>query len=113
MPTLRKIIRDDWTTGFDWAKPLLDALDTISLRFGFRDFIAANERGGREAVLHIIEFAIGELERPDLSPLRPMAGRSTPAGALGITSYLENEGRGSRPGKAGERRSLPSRDARH
>ena len=80
MPTLGRIIRDDWTTGFDWAKPLLDALDTIGLRFGFRDFIDANDRGGREAVLRIVEYAIAELE--SRAPSAGLAG-SGRAGAIG------------------------------
>ena len=120
MPTLRQVIRDDSTTGFDWAKPLLDALDTIGLRFGFRDFIDANDQGGREAVLRIIESAIAELEsraasrtRPDLSPRRPMVRRSRAASARERASFLENEGCGSRLAKAGKRRTLSSRDARH
>ncbi len=113
MPTFRQLVRDEWK-GLDWAKPLLEFLDTVGARRGFKGLLDANDTGGREVVLSIIESAIAELESPCVAtagPGRSTAGRSGSGRTPRAPVYLESgrsrprlsrlkRRRGPRPGHA-------------
>jgi hypothetical protein len=97
LPALATIMRDD-SGQLDWARPLFDGLDAVSVRFGFKTLVDANDRGGREVVLCIIESAVVELElrassKTDRgsSSRRSPAGRSRRGSARRIPSFLATE----------------------
>jgi hypothetical protein len=80
MPTLQQVMYDDESgSGSDWARPLLDSLDIIAVRFGFDGFIDANDNGGRAEVLRIIDSAIAELEGQGDSCHRSIRSAAAPS----------------------------------
>ena len=77
MPTLRQVICDDESgSGSDWARPLLDSLDIIAVRFGFDGFIDANDNGGQAEVLRVSTPPLPN-SKPEAIPATNQSGQQS------------------------------------
>jgi hypothetical protein len=61
MPSLEEVIRTEAADCTGWAEPICKALDSIAARLGYRGFVQANDEGGREVALQVLESAIADL----------------------------------------------------
>jgi hypothetical protein len=71
MLSLEQIILLESHTDCDWAEPIFEKMNHIAIRFGFEGYMDANDQGGREVVLHVLDCAIAEFEARDPSGRPP------------------------------------------